>query len=84
MTARQHWTGADYDAWLERGRDDLDDERHTVEQELCEIELDIAHIRIAMKQGSWDEATIKRRCQEAADRFLSLPELMDQEATARP
>lgn len=82
MTARQPWTGSDYDRWLDRGLDDLD-EAITFDSERAQIDLALAELDEMRKAGFWDGAKAQRLAQAIADAAQSLPELMDKEAQAR-
>ena len=58
----------------------LEEDRETADAALSELEFDIRRIRAAKEAGHWDGPALTRACQEAAERFQSLPELMAREA----
>lgn len=80
MTARQPWSGSDYDAWLDRGLDKLDDEPMSFNSERAQIDLALAELEQMRKVGHWDEAAAQRHVRTIVDCAEMLPELMDQEA----
>lgn len=84
MTARQPWSGADYDTRLDRGLDQLHDERTTAEQEMQRVESTLSLLRQHAARGYWAGGEVERLCERAAERMRSIAELMDQEAMARP
>jgi len=81
MTARQPWSGSDYDSWLDRGLDKLDDEPMSFNSERAQIDLALAEMEQMRKAGRWDQSAAERCAKTIVDCAEMLPELMSQEAT---